>query len=187
MPSNLAIKLNWYRQSELEGSLMLGRLVSRVADPHLIARLTKHCAEEAEHSQIWAETIQTLGLPMIKIRRSYQSFYLNHGGVPASVLEVLSFTQIFERRVHCRFSAEARKPETPEPVRRAYRKMIEDEKDHLGWVAEWLRRQPGASQCLRYYQEIDERVFQEIHPFEDRLWDAPGLCDVTFEPEPLTP
>ena len=96
---NLAVKLNWYRQSELEGSVMLGRITGRVSDPHLIARLTRHCAEEAEHSLIWANTISTLGLPMLRIRRSYQSFYMNHGSAPASVLEVLCFTHIFERSV----------------------------------------------------------------------------------------
>jgi tRNA isopentenyl-2-thiomethyl-A-37 hydroxylase MiaE len=181
MISNLAVKLNWYRQSELEGALMLGRLVGRVGDARLITKLTKHCAEEAEHSRIWMETIGALGLTVVRIKRSYQSFYLDHSGVPGSVLEVLCFTQIFERRVHRRFSEEERAPETPEAVRRAYRKMIEDEKDHLGWVAEWLRGQPGAAECLRHYQEIDRRVFEEIRPYEGCLRTVPGLCDETME------
>src|SRR5687767_12476569 len=148
---NLAIKLNWYRQSELEGSLTLGRLTGRVSDPHLIFRLTRHCAEEAEHSRIWADTITALGLPVIRIRRSYQSFYLNHGAAPASVLEVLCFTQIFERSVHRRFTAELRDAATPAAARAACKKMIEDERDHLGWVAAWLRTQADARSCLRHY------------------------------------
>ena len=49
-PCNLAWKLNWYRQSELEGALLLGRLVRQADDPELIARLTKHCADEARHA-----------------------------------------------------------------------------------------------------------------------------------------
>ena len=176
---NLAIKLNWYRQSELEGSLMLGRITGRVSDPHLIARLTRHCAEEAEHSLIWANTISTLGLPMLRIRRSYQSFYMNHGPAPASVLEVLCFTQIFERSVHRRFTEELHATGTPDPARAAFRRMIEDEKDHLGWVAAWLRTQPGARDCLRHYQELDHRVSAELKPYESCLWAIPGLRDET--------
>src|SRR4051812_36041093 len=100
---NLAWKLNWFRQSELEGSLLLGRMVGTVEDHDLAQRLTKHCSEEAEHSRIWSDVIEELGLPHIRIFRSYQSFYLQKSGPPATLLEVLSFTQIFERRVHRRF------------------------------------------------------------------------------------
>jgi hypothetical protein len=54
---NLAWKLNWFRQSELEGALLLGRMVGAVEDGDLATRLTRHCAEEAGHSQIWNEVI----------------------------------------------------------------------------------------------------------------------------------
>lgn len=184
---NLAIKFNWYRQSELEGSLMLGRITGRVSDPHLISRLTQHCAEEAGHSLIWVETIRALGLPMLRIRRSYQSFYMNHGSAPASVLEVLCFTQIFERSVHRRFTEELHSAGTPEPARAAFHRMIEDEKDHLGWVAAWLRTQPGAPECLRHYQELDRRVAAELKPYDSCLWAIPGLRDESQTVAATTP
>jgi hypothetical protein len=172
---NLAWKLNWFRQSELEGSLLLGRMVGTVEDGPLAAHLTKHCAEEAEHSRLWAEVIGALGLPHIRIFKSYQSFYLEQSGPPATLLEVLCFTQVFERRVHRRFHEELRRPDTPIAARRAYERMIEDEKDHLGWVAEWLRAQPGAPERLRRYEEIDRTVFEALLPFEQCLWAVPGL------------
>jgi hypothetical protein len=172
---NLAWKLNWYRQSELEGSLLLGRMVGTVQDGHLCAELTKHAAEEAEHSRLWEEAIRTLELPHIRIFRSYQSFYLHHTGPPASLLEVLCFTQIFERRVHRRFSMELIDDETPAPARQAYRRMLDDEKGHLNWVAQWLKEQPGAKSCLQQYQQTDLEVFAEIQPYEHHLYDIPGL------------
>ncbi len=46
----LAWKLNWYRQSELEGALILGKLVRVVDCPELVLRLTEHCADEARHA-----------------------------------------------------------------------------------------------------------------------------------------
>jgi len=175
---NLAWKYNWWRQSEMEGSLLLGRMVGTVDVGAFAARLTRHCAEEAEHSRIWSDVIQELGLPHVRIFRSYQSFYIQHGGTPRSLLEVLSFTQIFERRVHARFHQELNNPDTPEPARLAYRRMMDDEKDHLSWVAAWLREQAGAEDCLDHYRIIDELVFAELEPFAECLWEIPKLgCD----------
>jgi hypothetical protein len=172
---NLAWKLNWWRQSELEGSLLLGRLVGTITDADLARKLIRHCAEEAEHSLIWANAIAELNLPHVRIFRSFQSFYLRHSGPPARLLDVLCFTQVFERRVHARFHAELHRPETPEPARTAYRRMIEDEKGHLAWVAEWLSAQPEAKERLEFYCEIDRTVFAEVEPYSDRLWEFPGL------------
>lgn len=172
---NLAWKLNWYRQSELEGSLLLGRMVGTVQDGRLCEELTRHAAEEAEHSRLWEEAIRALALPHIRIFRSYQSFYLHHTGPPGSLLEVLCFTHIFERRVHRRFSLELSDPATPAPARQAYRRMLDDEAGHLTWVAQWLKRQPDAARCLHQYQQTDLRVFDEIQPYEHRIHDIPGL------------
>ena len=175
LASSLAWRLNWYRQSELEGALLLGRMAGLADDAHLCQQLTQHAAEEAEHSRLWATVIETCGLPHIRILRSYQSFYLRHSGPPASLLEVLCFTQIFERRVHQRFLAEAADPGLPEPARLAFARMIEDEQGHLSWVARWLRHQTGASECLRRFQEIDQLVFTELQPYEHHLHTLPGL------------
>jgi rubrerythrin len=172
---NLAWKLNWFRQSELEGALLLGRMVGTVESRDIALRLTRHSAEEAEHSRLWAEVIDELDLPHIRIFRSYQSFYLQQSGPPATLLEVLSFTQVFERRVHRRFHEELRDAVTPAPARAAYARMIEDEKEHLAWVADWLRTQSGAQACLGCFEEIDRAVFQRLQPFEQCLWAVEGL------------
>jgi len=172
---NLTWKLNWWRQSELEGSLLLGRMVGAVDDRFLTERLTRHCAEEAEHSRIWSDVIAELDLPHVRIFRSYQSFYLRHSGPPCSLLEVLAFTQVFERRVHTRFHEELSDPATPDPARRAYRRMMDDEKDHLDWVATWLRQQEKASEWLDRYRQIDRAVFAELQPFATHLWEIPNL------------
>ena len=49
-------RLNWYRQSELDGALLLGRMVRHVTDPYLVRQLTQHCADEARHAWQWART-----------------------------------------------------------------------------------------------------------------------------------
>lgn len=181
---NLAWKLNWFRQSELEGALLLGRMVGAVEDQDLAMRLTKHCAEEAAHSRLWSDVIAELDLPHVRIFRSYQSFYLQRSGPPATLLEVLCFTQIFERRVHRRFHEEIRDPEMPAVARAAFGRMMEDEKDHLAWVAEWLRPQTGAHECLRIYEELDAAVLRQLLPFEHTLWAIPGLGWEAIDQEP---
>jgi len=171
----LAWKLNWWRQSELEGALLLGRLVAHAGDAELCNRLTRHCAEEAEHSRLWTNALAELALPHVRIHRSYQAFFLEHTDAPRTLVEVLAFTQVFEKRVHRRFHEELREPHTPPAARRAYERMIDDERDHLAWVAAWLAQREESDEQLRRFALADRAVFTSIAPFNDRLWEIPGL------------
>ena len=172
---NLAWKFNWYRQSELEGALLLGRLVRHATEGKLAARLHAHCADEARHAQLWAECLAALGLPHLRIHRSYQSFFTERGGTPASLGETLAFTHVFERRVHRRFSIERAMPGLPAAALATYDRMIEDEKDHLAWVHDWLAGFPEAPALLARYQAIDEAVYRAVLPHEHALWEIAGL------------
>lgn len=172
---NLAWRLNWYRQSELEGALLLGRMVRAAKDAFLVRKLTKHAADEARHAMLWAEAIAESGLPTIRIFRSYQSLYGDRGGMPSGLTEVLAFTQIFERRVHKRFTTELRQTELPVPVQKAFEIMIADETDHLEWVLLWLKQRPDGEELLQKYQAIDLAVYHDVLPYEDRLWEFSGL------------
>ena len=144
-------------------------------DPWVSYQLTKHCSEEANHSLLWNNVIRELDLPTIRIFRSYQSFFLQRGNLPTSLVEVLAFTQIFERRVHQTFIRELMDPATPEPAQKAYLQMVQDEKGHLSWVADWLKQQSSASGLLEHYRQIDESVFTSLEPYRERLWDIEFL------------
>ena len=172
---NLTWKLNWYRQSELEGALLLGRMVRVATNGALIARLMRHAADEARHGQLWSACIEELRLPFVRIHRSYQSFFLEHGATPSSLVEVLAFTQIFERRVHKRFTDELAVADLPSAARATFETMIHDEKDHLEWVHDWLKPLPEAPALLKKYIEIDTALYHRLQPSLDRLWDIPGL------------
>jgi hypothetical protein len=172
---NLAWRLNWYRQSELEGALLLGRMVRAANDSFLVRKLTRHAADEARHASLWADAIAEAGVPTIRIFRSYQSLYGDHGGMPVGMQEVLAFTQIFERRVHKRFTAELHQSDLPAPARNTFEIMIADESDHLEWVLDWLRTQADSAALLQKYQSIDLAVYHEVLPYENRLWEMAGL------------
>jgi hypothetical protein len=172
---SLTWKLNWYRQSELDGALLLGRLVRTVDDTALVLPLTRHCADEARHAYLWAETGAALGLPVVRIFRSYQSFYGQNGGAPGSVAEALALTHAFEKRVWRKFQSELSTPGLPAPVATCLRTLLEDEKRHLDWVREWLGGQPRSDELVERFTRMDEDVYASLLPFEDRLWDVPGL------------
>ena len=148
----------------------------RVAnDSFLVQKLTRHAADEARHSAIWAAAIIESGLPAIRIFRSYQSLYGDHGGMPVGLQEVLAFTQIFERRVHKRFTSELHQSDLPEPARKAFEIMVADEFDHLDWLHGWLRTQTDSEALLQKYQSIDLAVYRTVLPYENRLWEMAGL------------
>jgi hypothetical protein len=174
-------RLNWYRQSELEGALLLGRMVRGVTDSYLVGRLTRHCADEARHAWLWTNTLQALRLPHVRIRRSYQSFYLDEIATPRTLTEVLALTHIFEHRVHRHFVEELGRRGLPDAVRRTFRAMVRDEQGHLDWICAWLSAQPAAEAMLNRYRRADERVVQRLTPYGDRLWDIEGLGEEQVE------
>ena len=178
---SLCWRLNWYRQSELEGALLLGRVVRYVRDPYLVHQLTQHCADEARHAWLWQRTLDALTLPIIRIRRSYQSFYLDETPAPRGLVEVLALTHVFEHRVHLHFSEELTRPDLPDLVCRTFRLLLRDEANHLNWIAQWLATQDGIDRTLRRYRLADERVVQRLEPYGDRLWDLDGLGEELTE------
>ena len=171
----LAWLLNWYRQSELEGALLLGRMVRHAQDPFVVAQLTRHAADEARHAWLWQRTITQLNLPAVRILRSYQSFYADGGVMPQALAEVLALTHVFERRVDVEFSEQLVEAQLPEPVLRTFRALLRDEQRHLDWIAVWLRARPELQPLLESYTGVDRQVASRLRAFRDHLWDVPGL------------
>ena len=167
--------LNWYRQSELEGALLLGRMVRVAEDPKVIAELTRHAADEARHAWLWQRTIAQLELAPVRIFRSYQSFYAADGVMPQRLPEVLALTHVFERRVDLEFSAQLGDAGLPAPVIGTFRALLRDEQRHLGWIAAWLQDRPECAAVVDEYSEVDRAVAARLRPYRDRLWEVPGL------------
>ena len=160
-------RLNFYRASELHGGLVLGQLVRRVRDPHLMLELTRHSAEEVVHAQLWTETIVAVGGTPRPVRDTYQTYYAKAIGAPASVLQVLALTQIFERRVYRHFLDHARIPGTHPVVRATLERMCEEEKHHLSWVKHWLdaearRDHDRVARVMAHYAAVDEAIYQRL-------------------------
>ena len=159
--------LNFYRASELHGGLVLGRLVQHVRDPELIARLTAHSAEEVTHAQLWTETIIDVGGNPSPTSDTYQARYAAVIGAPASLVEVLALTQVFERGVYRHFVLHLRRRGTHPRVQTTLRRMLADERGHLSWVKEWLDRQTGARRAaipmlMHRYSMVDAEIRKQL-------------------------
>jgi rubrerythrin len=165
--------LSYYRESELAGSLLFGKLARRTNDDELRVFLTHHFAEEARHAWLWTETIRALGAMPQRVEQTYQSEYAREFGIPASMTEVLLLTERFETRIHSHFSLHLRRTRH-ERVRRTLDQMLREEEGHLGWIEARLTALSGdpAIEPLReQLAAIDERVYARVREREAPLWD----------------
>jgi bacterioferritin (cytochrome b1) len=159
--------LNFYRASELHGGLVLGGLVRRASEPELILKLTRHSAEEVRHAELWTEAILDVGGAPSPTPDTYQTRYAAVLEGRLSTVDVLALTQVFERRVYRHFLEHERRPGTHPRVRECLRTMIEEERDHLSWVWEWLNEHAGLSgdelqRIMRRFQEVDDQIYAAL-------------------------
>lgn len=181
--------LSYYRESELAGALVMGRLAQGTDDDELRVRLTEHCAEEAEHAWLWTETILAVGGAPLRIRETYQSRLYAEVGPPKSVLEVLALTQVFERRVLRHFRDHLRQPDVHPTVAATLRRMIADEAGHIGWIKKRLDRharedgEAVVAETLRRLTEVDRKVYAELIDHRDRFSE---VVDPAHRPAPST-
>lgn len=163
--------LSYYRESELAGSLLMGRLARETDDDDLRVRLTEHCAEEASHAWAWTETILKVGGTPRRVSETYQSRYHAAVGNPSNLLEVLALTQIFERRVVRHFRAHLSWPGTHPEVARTLQQLIDEEVGHIRWVKDRLDAYAAAhgdlvvKEMLDRFQRIDEQVYNELSQY----------------------
>ena len=181
--------LSYYRESELAGALLMGRLACETDDDDLRARLTEHCAEEARHAWAWTECIQRVGGTPKKVSETYQTRYHAAVGNPTNLLEVLALTQIFERRVVRHFRAHLSWPGTHPEIKRTLQELIADEAGHIRWVKDRLDDYAAANgeavvnEMMERFKRIDEEVYtglkQYAHCFEQVVGPKQAAVDST--------
>jgi bacterioferritin (cytochrome b1) len=158
--------LSFYRTSEISGALFFGRLARSLRPSPLQADLTRHFADESQHARYWTDCITTFGVEPIKLRDSYQDQYLEAGGMPVNMMEILAVTLVFERRVIGQYVAHSKVPDLKDPIRETLAKIMEDEKWHVQWVGDALKqmeREYGSdtvSGTIKRYTEADQEVYR---------------------------
>ena len=160
--------LSYYRESELSGALLFGKLARRTNDDDLRIQLTRHCADEAMHAWLWTRTILEVGGVPRQVAETYQNRYCREIGLPKSMLEILAMTQVFEKRVLEHFREHLERPGTLPAVAATLRTMIDDERGHVDWIRERLNRHAelegseSVETMLRRFEEIDRRIYADL-------------------------
>ena len=161
--------LSFYRSSEIAGALFFGRLARLLRPSAIQMDMTQHFADEAQHAALWTRCIGDLGSEPLRMRESYQDAYLEAAGLPVNVMEILSITHAFERRVARQYGQHAKTVAAVHPsVAATLERIIHDERWHLSWVRKALKdceARYGAElvqATMRRHVEADEIVFKQL-------------------------
>jgi len=136
--------LSYYRASEISGALFFGRMAGALKPGPLQEDMTQHFADESNHASYWTHCLFKLGAAPLRLKETYQEQYAQAVGVPVNMMEVLSITQVFEKRVINQYARHMRVPNLSAPVTETLQRIMTDEKWHLQWVRKALRDFEGA-------------------------------------------
>jgi hypothetical protein len=166
---------SFYRSSEISGALFFGRVARTVRGP-LQKDVTHHFADEAAHAAYWTQCIDAMDAKAIPMRDAYQDRYMEAVGVPASLMEVMAITQVFEKRVIGQYHEHLRREQTPAPVKDTIKKIMRDERWHVRYVRDALRameQRCGAAEIaatLARYTAADEEIYAKtLAEYDERI------------------
>ncbi len=172
--------LNFYRNSELHGALLMGRLARTVTDPDVLVPATRHCATEARHAAILTEALHAMGATIDPRIETVQEHYAAKGGVPTALVDVLVLSEVLERRVRTTYKTHVARAGTPEPIVRTLSDILlemrsEDHGEKDSWVERALERRPRdqVQAARQRWREVDAAVAGELQQMVDARW-APG-------------
>jgi len=161
--------LSFYRNSELHGALLMGRLARTLTDTNLLVQVTRHSATEARHAAMLSETIAAVGGSIDPHVTTVQEYYSAKGGVPVSLIDLLVLSEVLEHRVLETYRAHLTRADVAPRVRQCLtdilREMEEEEDgEHAGWIDEALGAHPQAAvdTAKRKWQAIDAEVVGEV-------------------------
>lgn len=167
--------LSFYRSSEISGALFFGRVARTIRGP-LQADVTHHFADEASHAAYWTRCIDEMGERAIPMRDAYQDRYLEAVGIPASLMEVMAITQVFEKRVIAQYRSHLRRRGVASAVKETIEKIMTDEQWHVRYVRAALTSMEaryGAEEIaatLRRFTEADEEIYRDaLAEYGERL------------------
>lgn len=159
--------MSFYRSSEIAGALFFGRVARTIRGP-LQVDVTHHFADESNHAHYWTQCLDRLDARAIPMRDAYQDRYLEAVGIPASLMEVMAITQVFEKRVIAQYHAHLRQPDILVPVKETIEKIMTDERWHVRYVREALSAMEGQygaeeiAATLQRFTNADEEVFRDV-------------------------
>jgi hypothetical protein len=168
--------VNFYRNSELRGALLMGRLARTYAAPALAANVTRHCATEARHAALLTELIEATGGPLMLDTGTIQELYGDAGGRQPALVDLLVLSEVLEKRVLASYRLHLTRTDVDPRVRATLdtilREMEAEEGDgdpHAGWIDRELDRLPEGEveRAKAKWRDVDARVVSELRAMMD--------------------
>jgi hypothetical protein len=157
--------LNFYRNSELHGALLMGKLARNFHEPQLLVNLTRHCATEAHHAALLTETMAALGAPIDPHIETIQNHYASEGGLAKELIELLVLSETLEKRVLTSYRAHLAHPDVHPQVRSTLNQILremqeEEDGQHAGWIEQALDKLPQeeVEAAEAKWRAVDQRV-----------------------------
>jgi len=173
--------LNFFRNSELHGALLMGRLARIPQTPELLSNITRHCATEAHHAALLTELIAGLGGTIDPRVRTVQEHYSREGGVPTELVDILVLSQTLEHRVLVTYRQQIDAPGLNHQIREVLEEILREEEEHGGgeecWLEQALRRLPAAQvqESRRRWHEVDRKVAADLQTRVDTSFPLEAL------------
>lgn len=173
--------LNFFRNSELHGALLMGRLARALKDTPLLVHATRHCATEARHAAMLSEVIAGVGGRLDPGIETIQERYSAKGGVPTTLVDILVLSEVLEKRVLATYRAYLERPDVWPDVRATLQTIVgemaeEDEGEHSGWIDAALGSQPrtAVEEAEVRWREVDRLVVGEVEQMVDARFPGTG-------------
>jgi len=161
--------LNFYRNSELHGALLMGKLARSLSDTTLLLHATRHCATEAHHAALLSDAIVAVGGRLDPSVTPVQQHYSAAGGIPKNLVDLLVVSEILEHRVLATYRAHLRRPGLDARVRETIARILgemeaEHGDEHAGWIEEALHGLPpeAVHAAEQRWRAVDEQVTSDL-------------------------
>jgi hypothetical protein len=171
--------LNFYRNSELHGALLMGRLARSLDDSSLLAHATRHCATEARHAALLSEAIVSLGGRIDPRIETVQEHYSANGGIPKTLVDLLVLSEVLEKRVLTTYRAHVARAEVPRGVREVLTGILhemeaEDHGEEGSWIEAALGQHPKdeVEAAEKKWRAVDAAVVAKLAAAVDTRFGA---------------
>jgi hypothetical protein len=173
--------LNFYRNSELHGALLMGRLARTLGDPELLGHATRHCATEARHAALLTDAIEALNGRIDPQLKTVQEHYSERGGVPSALVDLLVLSELLEKRVLVTYRAHLARPALHREVRAVLETIVHEmeEEEHGAedsWIEAALDKQPRerVESAMAKWRAVDAAVASELTAVADARFPTPA-------------
>ena len=161
--------LNFYRNSELHGALLMGRLARTLGDSTLLGHATRHCATEAHHAAMLTGAIEALDGTIDPHVKTVQEYYSARGGIPSSIVDLLVLSEVLEKRVLATYRAHVARPDVHPAIRQTLTEILaemeeEDHGEEGSWIEAALGHHPRSvvEAAERKWRAVDAAVVAEL-------------------------